>query len=37
MIKELMHGFDIMQKAKTTKSALAARIAFMKMYFEAEN
>ena len=28
-----MHGFDIKQKAKTTKAALAARIAFMKDSF----
>ena len=32
-----MHGFDIMQKAKTTKAALAARIAFMKKVFESGN
>ena len=31
--KGTMHGFDIMQKAKTTKSALAARIEFMKTHF----
>lgn len=28
-----MHGFDIMQNAKTTKDALAARVRFMKKYF----
>ena len=28
--KGTMHGFDIMQKAKITKAALAARIEFMK-------
>ena len=28
--KGTMHGFDIMQKAQTTKTALAARIEFMK-------
>ena len=32
-----MHGFDIMQKAQTTKAALAARIAFMKKVFENGN
>ena len=32
-----MHGFDIMQKAQTTKVALAARIAFMKKVFENGN
>ena len=31
--KGTMHGFDIMQKAKTTKSALKARIEFMKRCF----
>lgn len=31
--KGTMHGFDIMQKAKTTQKALAARIAFMKRCF----
>lgn len=29
-----MHGFDIVQNAKTTKAALTARIAFMKSRFE---
>ncbi|MBQ7301508.1 MAG: alpha/beta hydrolase [Clostridia bacterium] len=29
-----MHGFDIVQHAKTTKAALAARIAFMKTRFD---
>jgi len=29
-----MHGFDIVQKADTTKEALAARIGFMKKAFE---
>ena len=29
-----MHGFDIVQKAKTSQAALAARIAFMKKIFE---
>ena len=28
--KGTMHGFDIVQKSKITKSALAARVAFMK-------
>ncbi len=28
-----MHGFDIVQNAKTTQAALAARIAFMKKWF----
>lgn len=28
-----MHGFDIVQSAKTTKEALAARISFMKAHF----
>ena len=32
-----MHGFDIVQKAQTTKAALAARIAFMKKVFENGN
>ena len=32
-----MHGFDIMQKAETTKAALAARIAFMKKVFKSDN
>ena len=32
-----MHGFDIVQKAETTKAALAARIAFMKKVFENGN
>jgi len=31
--KGTMHGFDIMQKAETTKAALAARIEFMKKHF----
>ncbi len=31
--KGTMHGFDIVQKAKTTKNALAERIAFMKKRF----
>lgn len=31
-----MHGFDIMQKAKTSKAAVNARIEFMKKYFRAE-
>ena len=31
--KGTMHGFDIVQKAKTTKAALAARIEFMKRLF----
>jgi len=31
--KGTMHGFDIMQKAETTKAALAARIEFMKKIF----
>ena len=31
--KDTMHGFDIMQKAETTKAALAARIEFMKRTF----
>jgi len=34
--KGTMHGFDIMQKAKTTKEAVKARMAFMKMHFEAD-
>ena len=34
--KGTMHGFDIVQKAPTTKAALGARIAFMKEYFAAE-
>lgn len=29
-----MHGFDIVQKAKTTQNALKARIAFMKARFD---
>ena len=29
-----MHGFDIVQHAKTTKAALAARIAFMRARFD---
>ena len=32
-----MHGFDIVEKAPTTKAALAARIAFMKKVFESGN
>ena len=28
-----MHGFDIMQKAKTTKVAVKVRMAFMKKVF----
>lgn len=32
--KGTMHGFDIMQKAKTTKEALAARVRFMKKRFK---
>ena len=32
-----MHGFDIVQKAETTKAALAARIAFMKKVFKSDN
>ena len=35
--KGTMHGFDIMQKAKTTKAALAARIEFMKKVFCSDN
>ena len=35
--KGTMHGFDIMQKAETTKTALAARIAFMKKVFKSDN
>ncbi len=31
--KGTMHGFDIVQKAKTTKAALEARIKFMKKIF----
>ncbi len=31
--KGTMHGFDIMQKASTTKSALEARINFMKKWY----
>lgn len=31
--KGTMHGFDIMQKASTTKSALEARISFMKKWY----
>ena len=30
--KGTMHGFDIMQKAKTTQLALAERIEFMKRF-----
>jgi len=29
-----MHGFDIMQKAKTTETAIEARISFMKSCFD---
>ena len=32
-----MHGFDIVQKAETTKAALASRIAFMKKVFKSDN
>ena len=32
--KGTMHGFDIVQKAKTTQSAIKARIEFMKKAFE---
>ena len=32
--KGTMHGFDIVQKAKTTQNALAERIAYMKKRFE---
>ena len=32
--KGTMHGFDIVQKAKTTKAALQQRIAFMKQCFD---
>ena len=35
--KGTMHGFDIMQKAQTTKAALAARIEFMKKVFKSDN
>ena len=35
--KGTMHGFDIVQKAETTKAAIAARIAFMKKVFERGN
>jgi acetyl esterase len=31
--KGTMHGFDIVQKAKTTQNALAERIAYMKKRF----
>jgi len=31
--KGTMHGFDIMQRAMTTKAALEARISFMKKYY----
>jgi len=34
--KGTMHGFDIVQKAKTTKAALAARIAFMRKALEGD-
>ena len=29
-----MHGFDIVQKAKTTQNALAERIAYMQKHFK---
>ena len=32
-----MHGFDIVQKAQTTKAALAARIEFMKKVIKRDN
>lgn len=32
--KGTMHGFDIVQKALTTKSALEARISFMKKWYD---
>lgn len=35
--KGTMHGFDIMQKASITKSAIEARIRFMKKMFNLEN
>ena len=35
--KGTMHGFDIMQKAETTKAALAARIEFMKKVIKRDN
>jgi len=35
--KGTMHGFDIMQKAKTTKATLKARMAFMKNIFYSDN
>jgi acetyl esterase len=31
--KGTMHGFDIMQKASTTKAALESRIRFMKKWY----
>lgn len=34
--KGTMHGFDIMQRADTTRSAIEARITFMKRVFERE-
>ncbi len=34
--KGTMHGFDIVQSAKTTKAALASRIAFMREHFYPE-
>ena len=34
--KGTMHGFDIVQKAPTTKAAIKARIAFMKKLFSAD-
>ena len=34
--KDTMHGFDIMQRAKTTKAALKERIEFMKWAFAKE-
>ncbi len=35
--KGTMHGFDIVQKAPTTKAALSARISFMRKMFEKED
>jgi len=32
--KGTMHGFDIVQKSKTTQNAIKARIEFMKKAFE---
>ena len=31
--KGTMHGFDIMQRAKTTRAALSARVEFMRKFF----